>query len=105
MSAGYESSIQLTGVGALSPNTFVSQWPQHWDRLSNDEKAHKLSSFATVTASRKALLVVKGAGKLPDNNARLDGFIDIYWVVHDGGLILLIPYLLSLNKVFCICVI
>lgn len=100
MNSSFEATIQMSGVGALSPNTFMSQWPEHWDRLNNEEKERKLNSYKTVTASKKALIVVKGAGKLPDNNARLNGFIDIYWVVHDGGLLLLIPYLLSLNKVW-----
>lgn len=100
MNSAFEATIQMSGVGALSPNTYMSQWPLHWDRLTEAEKERKLNSYKTVTASKKALIVVKGAGRLPDNNARLDGFIDIYWVVHDGGLLLLIPYLLSLNKVW-----
>jgi potassium/chloride transporter 4/5/6 len=34
------------------------------------------------------------------NTTRFTGTIDIWWVVHDGGLLLLIPYLLTLHKVY-----
>ncbi len=81
----------------------MCEWPAHWERLSESAQENHLNRYKTVTASKKALIVVKGAGKLPNNQARLEGNVDIYWVVHDGGLLLLLPYLLSLNKVWRRC--
>ena len=37
------------------------------------------------------------------NTMRLSGTIDIWWIVHDGGLLLLIPHLLTLDKVWKDC--
>lgn len=87
----------------MSPNTFIAEWPKNWDRWNNHEKQQHLNRFKTVISSQKALLVVKGAAALPNNQARLNGFIDVFWVVSDGGLLLLIPYLLTLHKVWRKC--
>ena len=87
----------------MSPNTFIAEWPKNWDRWNNNEKQQHLNRFKTVMSARKALLVVKGAAALPNNQARLNGHIDVFWVVSDGGLLLLIPYLLTLHKVWRKC--
>lgn len=105
MQVAFESTIQMSGIGAMSPNTYLCEWPSNWERLSESSKKSHVDRFKTVIAAKKAIMVVKGAAKLPDNLARLAGFVDVWWLVHDGGLILLIPYLLSLHKVWRGCTI
>jgi potassium/chloride transporter 4/5/6 len=105
MQVAFESTIQMSGIGAMSPNTYLCEWPSNWERLSESSKKGHVDRFKTVIAAKKAIMVVKGAAKLPDNLARLAGFVDVWWLVHDGGLILLIPYLLSLHKVWRGCTI
>ena len=61
----------------MSPNTFLCEWPKNWERYSNDQKTDHLNRFKTVIASKKALLGVKGAAELPNNQARLNGYIDV----------------------------
>lgn len=48
----------------------------------------------------KALIIFKGDESYPRLTKVSQAFIDIWWVVHDGGLLLLLPYLLTMNKVW-----
>lgn len=53
-----------------------------------------------TTAAHQALLVAKNIDHFPSNQERLkEGTIDVWWIVHDGGLLMLLPFLLSQHKV------
>ena len=57
-----------------------------------------------MTAERKqALLVLKDAESFPDLDDRLEGTIDIWWIVHDGGMMILMMFLLNRHKVWRKC--
>ena len=65
-----------------------------------------LSSFThpetvrETTAAHHALLVAKNVDSFPTNQDRLgEGTIDVWWVVHDGGMLMLLPFLLRQHKV------
>lgn len=45
------------------------------------------------------LLVLKGIPYFPENEYRMAGNIDMWWILHDGGLLLLISFLLKQHKV------
>lgn len=45
------------------------------------------------------LLVMKGGSYFPENEYRMAGNIDVWWILHDGGLLLLISFLLKQHKV------
>lgn len=53
-----------------------------------------------TTSAHQALLVAKNVDSFPTNQDRLgEGTIDVWWVVHDGGLLMLLPFLLRQHKV------
>ena len=53
-----------------------------------------------TTATHHALLVAKNVDSFPGNLERLgEGTIDVWWVVHDGGMLMLLPFLLRQHKV------
>lgn len=60
-----------------------------------------------TTAAQQALMVAKNIDHFPGNQERLkEGTIDVWWIVHDGGLLMLLPFLLSQHKVcayVCMC--
>lgn len=57
-----------------------------------------------TTAAHQALLVAKNIDHFPDNQERLkEGTIDVWWIVHDGGLLMLLPFLLRQHKVRVLC--
>lgn len=53
-----------------------------------------------TTAAHLALLVPKNISAFPSNGERFtEGHIDIWWIVHDGGMLMLLPFLLCQHKV------
>lgn len=53
-----------------------------------------------TTAAHLALLVPKNICAFPSNGERFtEGFIDVWWIVHDGGMLMLLPFLLRQHKV------
>ena len=71
---------------------------------------HRIDIFvaspdAVRVASTKelAILVPKGINWFPSNQDHMKGSIDIWWVVHDGGLLMLLPFLLLQHKVWRHC--
>ena len=54
-----------------------------------------------LTNLNKAIMIFKGGNSYPCHKQRLkDTTIDVFWIVYDGGLLLLIPYLISQHKVW-----
>lgn len=57
-----------------------------------------------TTTAHQALLVANNVDNFPGNQDRLaEGTIDVWWVVHDGGLLMLLPFLLRQHKVSVSC--
>ena len=54
-------------------------------------------------AYNMAVLMVAGAENTPSPDERLSAPIDIWWVVHDGGLQLLLSTILRKNRVWSRC--
>lgn len=53
-----------------------------------------------TTAAHLALLVPKNISLFPTNSEPCaDGYIDVWWIVHDGGMLMLLPFLLRQHKV------
>lgn len=53
-----------------------------------------------TTAAHLALMVPKNVSFYPSNHERFtEGNIDVWWIVHDGGMLMLLPFLLKLHKV------
>lgn len=96
--------IQTAGLGGLKHNTVILGWPYGW-RQSPDERSWKvfIETIRNVSASKNALLVPKNINQFPDNTEKLHGTIDVWWIVHDGGLLMLLPFLLKQHKVWKNC--
>lgn len=59
-----------------------------------------LDTVRCTTAAHLALLVPKNIAFYPSNHERyLEGHIDVWWIVHDGGMLMLLPFLLRQHKV------
>jgi len=60
-------------------------------------------SIRVVSEMKRAVIVTKKPEEFPDLNCRETGNIDIWWIVHDGGLMLLMMFLLKQHKVWRRC--
>ncbi|KAL8194762.1 UNVERIFIED_CONTAM: hypothetical protein K2H54_031431, partial [Gekko kuhli] len=102
---GISHLIQSCGLGGMKHNTVVLGWPYGW-RQSEDPRAWKtfIDTVRCTTAAHLALLVPKNVSFYPGNHERyLEGNIDVWWIVHDGGMLMLLPFLLKQHKVWRKC--
>ncbi|XP_028330512.1 solute carrier family 12 member 6 isoform X2 [Gouania willdenowi] len=102
---GISHMIQSSGLGGMTPNTVVMGWPHAW-RQSEDPQAWKtfINTVRVTTAAHLALLVPKNISLFPSNSEPCtEGFIDVWWIVHDGGMLMLLPFLLRQHKVWRKC--
>ncbi|XP_026154617.1 solute carrier family 12 member 6 isoform X2 [Mastacembelus armatus] len=102
---GISHMIQSSGLGGMKPNTVVMGWPHAW-RQSEDPQSWKtfINTVRVTTAAHQALLVPKNISLFPTNSEPCaDGYIDVWWIVHDGGMLMLLPFLLRQHKVWRKC--
>ncbi|KAL7540066.1 hypothetical protein ACHAXR_009825 [Thalassiosira sp. AJA248-18] len=122
------SAVIHTGLGPLSPNTILLSLPTflafeedastknsedigttgpkrrssiayEQDRTRADEYFRTINGILNL---QKAVILFKGGPTYPKNSTGIPerGTIDIWWIVHDGGLLLLLPFLLSKHSVW-----
>ncbi|XP_030650010.1 solute carrier family 12 member 4 isoform X2 [Chanos chanos] len=102
---GISHLIQSCGLGGMKHNTVVMGWPYGW-RQSEDPRVWKtfINTVRCTTAAHLALMVPKNVSFYPSNHERFtDGHIDVWWIVHDGGMLMLLPFLLKQHKVWRKC--
>ncbi|KAF7242781.1 Solute carrier family 12 member 6 [Varanus komodoensis] len=86
---GIAHLIQSCGLGGMKHNTVVLGWPYGW----------RQNTVRCTTAAHLALLVPKNVSFYPGNHERYnEGSIDVWWIVHDGGMLMLLPFLLKQHK-------
>ncbi|XP_036081623.1 solute carrier family 12 member 7 isoform X3 [Rousettus aegyptiacus] len=102
---GMSHLIQSAGLGGMKHNTVLLAWPQSWKEADNPFSwKNFVDTVRDTTAAQQALLVAKNVDLFPQNQERLsDGNIDVWWIVHDGGLLMLLPFLLRQHKVWRRC--
>lgn len=97
---GSKYIIQLAGIGGLVPNTVLLDWPEEWQH--NPRKAHEFVHIVTTALAKdKAVLAVKGLSSMPTEIVY--GTIDIWWMIHDGGFMILLSWLLVSHRIWRNC--
>ncbi|TMS35862.1 hypothetical protein L596_003163 [Steinernema carpocapsae] len=91
---------QSVGIGGLRPNTVLLNFPRVGD--DEDPLEHELFAEKLLKGASQdnCLLVAKGIIDFPQPHQRLIGTIDIWWIVQDGGILMLIAFLLKQHKVW-----
>ncbi|CAN6446379.1 unnamed protein product [Victoria cruziana] len=104
MSEGFRGIVQIMGLGNLKPNIVVMRYPEIWRR----ENLHEIpETFVSIIndciVANKAVVIVKGLDEWPGEYQKQYGTIDLYWIVKDGGLMLLLSQLLLTKESFESC--
>nr|XP_020662712.1 solute carrier family 12 member 5 [Pogona vitticeps] len=102
---GLSHLMQSSGLGGLQHNTVLVGWPRNW-RTKEDHQTWRnfIELVRETTAGHMALLVAKNVAMFPANTERFsEGHIDVWWIVHDGGMLMLLPFLLRQHKVWRKC--
>ncbi|KAL9974990.1 hypothetical protein ACROYT_G012103 [Oculina patagonica] len=100
-SEGISFLAQSSGLGGLEPNTLMITWPENWRERSQWKSF--VHTIRCVSKGQEALLVARNTEAFPSNTERLEGNVDVWWIVHDGGLMILILFLLKQHKVWRKC--
>ncbi|XP_020043142.2 solute carrier family 12 member 7 isoform X3 [Castor canadensis] len=102
---GTSHLIQSAGLGGMRHNTVLMAWPESWKQADNPFSwKNFVDTVRDTTAAHQALLVAKNIDLFPQNQERFgDGNIDVWWIVHDGGMLMLLPFLLRQHKVWRKC--
>ncbi|KAJ6810646.1 putative cation-chloride cotransporter 1 [Iris pallida] len=104
MSEGFRGIVQTMGLGNLKPNIVVMRYPEIWRR---ENLTQIPSTFVSIIndciIANKAVVIVKGLDEWPGEYQRQYGTIDLYWIVRDGGLMLLLSQLLLTKESFESC--
>lgn len=104
MSHGFRGIVQTMGLGNLKPNIVVMRYPEIWRRENLTEIP---STFVGIIndciVANKAVVIIKGLDEWPNEYQRQYGTIDLYWIVRDGGLMLLLSQLLLTKESFESC--
>ncbi|XP_056294354.1 solute carrier family 12 member 5 isoform X3 [Pseudoliparis swirei] len=97
--------LQASGLGGLKHNAVLVSWPHNW-RQGDEHQSWRnfVELVREATAADLALLVPKNIAAFPSNGERYtEGHIDVWWIVHDGGMLMLLPFLLRQHKVWRKC--
>uniref|UniRef100_A0A8C3THM5 Solute carrier family 12 member 7 n=1 Tax=Chelydra serpentina TaxID=8475 RepID=A0A8C3THM5_CHESE len=102
---GMSHLIQSAGLGGMTHNTVLMAWPQSWKQTDNPFSwKNFVDTVRETTAAQQALLVAKNIDLFPTNQERFsEGNVDVWWIVHDGGMLMLLPFLLRQHKVWRKC--
>nr|ACE78321.1 cation-chloride cotransporter-like protein [Lotus tenuis] len=104
MSEGFRGIVQTMGLGNLKPNIVVMRYPEIWRRENLTEiPATFVGIINDCIVANKAVVIMKGLDEWPNEYQKQYGTIDLYWIVRDGGLMLLLSQLLLTKESFESC--
>ncbi|XP_071722484.1 cation-chloride cotransporter 1-like isoform X3 [Rutidosis leptorrhynchoides] len=104
MTEGFRGIVQTMGLGNLKPNIVVMRYPEIWRRENlTDIPSNFVGIIKDCIVANKAVVIVKGLDEWPNEYQRQYGTIDLYWIVRDGGLMLLLSQLLLTKESFESC--
>jgi len=95
---------QLSGLGGLRPNTLVVPWPEMW-RQDAQKGTDYVRMISQALTQEKAVVCPVNLFQLPLGDACADqsGHIDLWWFITDGGLLVLLTWLLAQHRVWRNC--
>jgi hypothetical protein len=95
--------LQLTGLGGLKPNTVMLSWPTGW-RKKVDRARDFVNVMCTATNEDMCVVVGKEFINFPRSGTpTLHGTIDIWYVMHDGGILVMLAWLLQQDDIWKKC--
>ncbi|EPZ33972.1 hypothetical protein ROZALSC1DRAFT_27715 [Rozella allomycis CSF55] len=94
---GISSSLQTSGLGLLRPNTvFIGMFAERHAKDATFALKY-MNLIETILQLDQVLVISKSTNKIDGES------IDVWWMMHDGGLLILLPYLLRKHKDFRKC--
>jgi len=89
------SAILHAGIGPLSPNTVLLSYPTQKHRGDQWKEDEFMKTIKGISNMKVALLLFRGTDHYQSITSVSE--IHVWWIIHDGGLLLLLPYILAKN--------
>lgn len=98
---GVNSLLQISGLGKLRANTVLMGFKK-WQQSTAEENLDYIEIIRTCLLTKHGVAIVKNLTSIEDLLANGDKkqSIDLWWLVEDGGLTMLMAYLLVRHPVF-----
>eukprot|EP00035_Acanthoeca_spectabilis_P040247 m.68425 g.68425 ORF g.68425 m.68425 type:complete len:994 (+) comp9919_c0_seq2:60-3041(+) len=93
--------IQGSGLGALRHNTVILGWPHRW--RTQHSASILLQAMSVSRSANLAFMVPKYESATPSESNPARNSIDVWWIMHDGGMLILIAFLLRQDKAWSRC--
>jgi len=77
-------------------------WPINW--LNDDTIVSYLDCLRLAENKNFAILLLKNIDSFPSLLDIQSGYIDIWWIIHDGGLLFLLAFLLKRHSIWTKCI-
>eukprot|EP00850_Spirogloea_muscicola_P010302 SM000060S19634 [mRNA] locus=s60:225036:230284:- [translate_table: standard] len=107
MRDGFRAIVQCMGLANLKPNIVCLRYPEIWRNEGEGHNKHIPDTFVSIindcSVANKACVIVKGLDEWPGEFQKQYGTIDLYWIVRDGGIMLLLSQLLRAKESFESC--
>lgn len=98
--SGARALIQTAGLGRLKPNIVMMGFLKNWNTANSQAVGDYTGVIQDVFDLDLSLVIGRNISFL-DTDYRPKGTIDVYWLTDDGGLTLLLPYLLNQDPFWC----
>eukprot|EP00163_Fabomonas_tropica_P020036 TRINITY_DN351_c0_g3_i1.p1 TRINITY_DN351_c0_g3~~TRINITY_DN351_c0_g3_i1.p1 ORF type:complete len:854 (+),score=209.64 TRINITY_DN351_c0_g3_i1:936-3497(+) len=106
---GAQILMSSSGLGRLRPNTVLLGYKDDWETSTDDDDEHTplpdyVSMIRDALDLHYGIMILRGTASLniPTNNttreAPASGTIDVWWLSDDGGLTVLVPYLMTQSR-------
>ena len=102
VASGLSTTMQCSGIGVLRPNTVVLGFPAASTVTSASKAEIFVNAVRNIVAYDKALVLIKNPQLFPTKEIQ-NRTIDVYWIIHDGGILTLLPHLLKKHRVWRSC--
>jgi amino acid transporter len=94
--SGVQMLCQCSGLGRIRANTVVLGFRESWGSAHEGNSAY-VEMLRDMFRMRLGVMVCRGLDRVEWNAPNPNGSVDIWWLMDDGGLTILISHLLSLS--------
>jgi len=95
---GTRMLLQSSGIGRLRPNVFALEFKSDYVESSEDSCRDYCTTIKDAIRMKYALLMSRNLEMVTWDSPNCTGSVDVWWLIDDGGLSILIPYIMSKSK-------
>jgi len=101
---GSQMLLQLAGMGRLKPNTLMIGFKEKWVSASEKELQDYVGTIQDAFRMKMGVVVPRNVEQIQWGTCpELEGRIDVWWLIDDGGLTVLLPHIMKMHKAWAKC--